>query len=313
MIASGAHEAVRAAGAVDGVLLLDKPAGPSSNQVLQRAKRLLGARKAGHAGTLDPLATGLLPIVFGEASKFVSHAADAAKVYEATILLGLRTATGDITGEVLERRAVTIPRDRVDRVLDRFRGCISQVPPMYSAIKRDGQPLYRLARRGETVPRAPRAVRIDELTVLGCQGDELDVRIACSKGTYIRVLAEDIGAELGCGATLKRLRRIRVGPFDLGNATTLGELERLPPERRLTTLLPVDASVIGLPRLDLTRTEAAAIRHGQDLAPRTSGLAEGVYRLYAGAFLGLGEVRSGTLRPVRLLLDAASYPAREIT
>jgi tRNA pseudouridine55 synthase len=307
---------MRAGRDVDGVLLLDKPAGPSSNQALQRVRRLFGARKAGHSGTLDPLASGLLPILFGEATKFASYSADASKGYEATILLGVRTSTGDITGEVLDQRSVRYSKQALDSALDRFRGSIRQTPPMHSALKRDGQPLYRMARRGEVVYREPRPVCIDELILLGETSDEIDVRIACSKGTYIRVLAEDIGAVLGCGGTLKRLERTRVGSFLVGNAFSLDALERMLPQERMATLLPIDAGLGELPVLVLSADQAASIRYGQPVDLGQSRVTDRTFRLYgeaSGLFLGLGDASGGMLRALRLVSQAGEASVQQMT
>jgi tRNA pseudouridine55 synthase len=204
---------------IDGALLLDKPLGLSSNAALQQARRLFGAAKAGHAGTLDPLASGLLVVLFGEATKFAGPLLDADKEYLATLKLGERTATGDAEGEVLERRPATL--EGLPAVLERFRGEIDQVPPMYSALKHQGTPLYRLARRGEEVERNARRVRISRLEATEAAGDRLVLRVVCSKGTYIRVLAEDIGEALGCGAHLSALRRTASGRFNVAQAATL--------------------------------------------------------------------------------------------
>jgi tRNA pseudouridine55 synthase len=304
---TAAHPACR----VDGVLLLDKPAGPSSNQALQRVKHLFRARKAGHAGTLDPMASGLLPVLFGDATKFASYSADATKEYEATVLLGVRTSTGDLTGEVVERRPVESCADEINSVLGRFRGCILQTPPMHSALKRGGRPLYEMARRGQTIHREPRAVRIHALVLRGTRPGEVDLRITCSKGTYIRVLAEDIGAALGCGGTLKVLRRTRVGDFDVDAATGVDALERMAPGERLRLLLPVDAALKHLPLVTLDDVQAARVGNGQPIEIRPSG--RGSMRMYAqasGRFLGLGEAADGTLRPLRLVGQSEQDPVR---
>jgi tRNA pseudouridine55 synthase len=278
---------------------------------------LFGARKAGHAGTLDPLATGLLPILFGEATKFASYSADASKEYEATILLGVRTSTGDVTGEILEQRPVRCSGPALDAVLDRFRGTIQQTPPMHSALKRDGQPLYRMARRGEVVHREPRTVRIDELVLLGeIRGDEIVLRVACSKGTYIRVLAEDIGAALGCGGTLKCLRRTRVGSFRVGHGFSLEALEGMLAHERTTTLLPIDAGLDALPELAISAEQAAHICRGQPVGIPQSCMTERTFRLYgkpSGSFLGLGEASGGTLRALRLVSQAGGICAQQMT
>jgi tRNA pseudouridine55 synthase len=295
---------MRAGRPVDGVLLLDKPTGPTSNWMLQRVKRLLEARKAGHAGTLDPLANGLLPIYFGEATKFASYSSDASKVYEATVLLGLRTATGDVTGEILGKQPVRCSGQAVETILDRFRGSILQTPPMYSALKHQGEPLYRMARRGRTVFREPRRVQIDELSLLDIHDEELELRVACSKGTYIRALAEDIGAALGCGGTLKRLRRTRVGSFDVADAHTVDELEAMTEQERMSSLLPLDAGLAGFPRLCLVAKHVARMRNGQAVDLQGTGIGKGTFRLYdedSARFLGLGEASADALRVLRLV------------
>src|SRR4029079_13276775 len=205
---------------LDGILVLDKPAGISSNAALQHAKRLFEAAKAGHSGTLDPLASGVLPVLFGEATKFSSFLLDADKEYLADVRLGVRTKTGDAEGEVISRSAVTIDDAALEPALARFRGEIDQVPPMHSALKYGGRPLYEMARRGVTVPRAPRRVAIHALELIERSGDLLRIRVACSKGTYVRVLAEDLGAALGPGAHLAALRRTIAGRFTLAQAVT---------------------------------------------------------------------------------------------
>ena len=211
---------------VDGVLLLDKPHGMTSNTVLQKARRLFSAAKAGHTGTLDPMATGLLPLCFGEATKFSADLLDADKTYEAELCFGVTTATGDAEGEVLERRAAQFSRADLDRALENFRGRIVQIPPMYSALKRDGQPLYKLARQGITVEREAREIDIFELVLRDLSEDlgACRLRVRCSKGTYIRTLAEDIGKTLGVGAYCCELRRIRTGPYDITQTKTLADL-----------------------------------------------------------------------------------------
>ena len=224
---------------VSGVLLLDKAPDISSNGALGKARRLFGAAKAGHTGTLDPFATGLLPIAFGEASKFSRFLLDASKGYTALIKLGVRTSTGDTEGEVIERIAVAVDRSSIESVLHSFVGSRQQVPPMHSALKRDGVPLYKLARQGIEVERAPRDITIHELRLLGWDGvDELRVTVLCSKGTYIRVLGEDIAKALGSVAHLTQLRRTHVGGLKLDAAMTLDTLEALTPTQRVAKLLP---------------------------------------------------------------------------
>src|SRR5499427_1360347 len=214
--------------AIDGVLLLDKPSGPSSNAVLQRAKRLLGAARAGHTGTLDPLASGLLVIAFGEATKFSGGLLEADKAYRAALSFGARTSTGDAEGEVLARSEVAVTEEGLRAALERFRGEIAQVPPMHAAIKHEGRPLYDYARRGESVERAPRRVTIRRLEVERFEHGSATLVVECSKGTYVRTLAEDIGEVLGCGAHLAALARVAVGPFTLAEAIRLEELEAHP-------------------------------------------------------------------------------------
>ena len=211
--------------AIDGVLLLDKPSGISSAAAVGRARRVLRAEKAGHTGTLDPLASGLLPLCFGEATKFASDLLDADKSYAATIRLGIDTDSGDAEGEVIRTREVTVERPAIDRVLERFRGPIEQVPPMHSALKRDGKPLYHYARQGITVERAARAVTIRRLEATAFEGTTLAIVVDCSKGTYIRTLAEDIGGMLGCGGHLIALRRLGVGALRIADAMPLETFE----------------------------------------------------------------------------------------
>ena len=284
----------------DGALLLDKPVGPSSNGVLQEAKRLLGAKKAGHGGTLDPLASGLLLLLFGEATKFAGLLLDQDKEYLASVKLGEKTATGDAEGEILERKEVTVHRPDVDAVLERFRGEIEQLPPMHSALKRDGVPLYKLARQGKAVERAPRRVRILELEVVSFEPPRLDLRVRCSKGTYIRTLAEDIGTALGTGAHLSGLRRTASGGFRIEDAVSLEALRQLAPAARSDRVLPLVALVHGLPRAALDAGAEARLRNGQAL--EISGLAEGVVAVVRadGALIGLGRSEGGVLRPLRL-------------
>lgn len=251
---------------VHGVLLLDKPLGLSSNQALQKVKWLLRAEKAGHTGTLDPLATGVLPLCFGAATKFSQLHLDADKTYETIVRLGVRTATADAEGEVIDTRAVNCTVGQVVEVLDRFTGAIRQVPPMHSALKRDGKALYEYARDGETVEREPREVVIHELELLDLQlqGDvpQLHLRVHCSKGTYVRTLGEDIGEALGCGGHLTMLRRIATGPFAVGRCITLEALEAMDEAARLACLLPVDALLEGHAKVTLDADNAARFLSG---------------------------------------------------
>ncbi len=288
---------------IDGVLLLDKPHGMSSNHALQAAKRLLNAEKAGHTGTLDPMATGLLPLTFGEATKFSQMLLDADKVYEAQVRLGAVTSTGDVEGEVIERRAVSVAADDIDTVLRGFVGEIEQIPPMYSALKLAGRPLYEYARAGLEVERAPRRVTIHALELIApLSGDVFAIRVHCSKGTYIRTLAMDIGARLGCGAHLVGLRRTAIGPFGIARAVTLAELQATAPDARDAFLLGPDALVAGFPALELDAGQTAAILQGRSL-DAVAEVPAGLVRLYGEArFIGLGECRpDGCVSPKRLV------------
>jgi tRNA pseudouridine55 synthase len=251
---------------VHGVLLLDKPAGISSNDALGKAKWLLNAAKAGHTGTLDPFATGLLPLCFGEATKFSQDLLEADKTYETVIHLGVRTTTGDTEGDVVETRPVDVTRELIDAALAQFRGEIDQVPPMYSALKRDGKPLYEYARAGVTLERDARRVTIHALEFLDYQAPHLRVRVRCSKGTYIRVLGEDIGAALGCGAHLNSLRRTEVGSLTLDGAVTLPALEAVAETARTALLAPVDALLSSFPAVTLDDELSARFMQGQRLA-----------------------------------------------
>jgi tRNA pseudouridine55 synthase len=290
--------------AISGVLLLDKPMGISSNGALQHAKRLYRAAKAGHTGNLDPIATGLLPICFGEATKFSQFLTDSDKRYEATIKLGQTTDTGDAEGQVLETRPVAVVLDQIEAVLPRFLGAIAQVPPMHSALKHQGRPLYDYARKGVEIERAPRRVCIHAMTLLAFEGDVLRLDVVCSKGTYIRVLAEDIGKALGCGAHMTGLRRTEVGGFSLGQAVTLDELEVMDEPRRDVRLLPADVLAEGFPRVDLDADGAFYMRRGQSLwMPRLE--LHQLYRLYdeKQLFIGMAEVgEDGKLAPKRLVV-----------
>ena len=248
-----------------GVLLLDKPAGMSSTQALAKAKWLLNAQKAGHTGTLDPFATGLLPLCFGEATKFAQDLLYADKTYEAVVHLGVTTTTGDTEGEVLERLPVDVTLTQIESILEKFRGPISQVPPMHSALKRDGKPLYEYARAGITLEREARSVTIHKLELLAYDVPMLRLRVACSKGTYIRVLGEDIGRALGCGAHLKALRRTGVGSLSLDDAVALDDLVALG-ECRSNALKPLDALLSTLPSIELNDELARRFICGQRLS-----------------------------------------------
>jgi tRNA pseudouridine55 synthase len=298
---------------VHGVLLLDKDAGHSSNDVLIKAKRLLNAQKAGHTGTLDPFATGLLPLCFGEATKFSQDLLEADKTYEATIHLGIVTNTGDTEGEVVSCAEVAATPEQIDAELARFRGPQEQIPPMHSALKRDGKPLYEYARAGITLEREARHITIHELVLLDYAAPYLRVRVKCSKGTYIRVLGEDIGAALGCGAHLNALRRIQVGELTLDGAWSLEALAAIAEDQRASMLAPVDALLMSFPKVVLPEELAARFLHGQRLSlgkeqvplPVEEGRIR-VYRADDGQLLGTGVVKEfGVLAPERLVATVA--------
>ncbi|NMG02516.1 tRNA pseudouridine(55) synthase TruB [Azoarcus taiwanensis] len=289
--------------AVDGVLLLDKPKGMSSNGALQSARRLLNAKKAGHTGTLDPMATGLMVLTFGEATKFSQMLLDADKAYEALVKLGVETDTGDAEGVVLATREVTVSAEAVRAAAAGFVGEIEQIPPMYSALKRDGKPLYEYARAGVEVERSARRVSIRSLQVSDVASDTFVMRVECSKGTYIRTLAIDIGRVLGCGAHLAGLRRTGIGPFDLADALTLESLEAMPEAERMQQLQAVDALLTHLPVLSLDATQAGAILHGQAVQVAEG---EGQVRVYGPAgFIGLAEYLAGRGVVPRRLVNTA--------
>lgn len=283
---------------IDGVLLLDKPSGMSSNAALQQAKRRLNAAKAGHTGTLDPLATGLLPLTFGEATKFSQMLLDADKVYEAVVRLGVETDSGDAEGQVIATADVAYEPAALDAALDTLRGEIEQIPPMHSALKRDGKPLYEYARAGIEVERAPRRVTIHALDCLGATGEEITLRVHCSKGTYIRTLAIDLGRALGCGGHLTALRRTAIGAFDLEQAVTPEMLNEAAEPKAL--LAPADALVAAFEQVDLDEASGAAMLQGREVAAPGR---EGLVRLYCqGRFIGLGERRSnGRVAAKRLI------------
>jgi tRNA pseudouridine55 synthase len=331
---------------VHGVLLLDKSAGYSSNDALIQAKRLLNAEKAGHTGTLDPFATGLLPLCFGEATKFAQDLLDADKTYETVVHLGMTTTTGDTEGEVVTTRAATagsaqpsstlplvgagsvtegnvtggnatprptpalgVTRDQIESVLARFRGELDQIPPMYSALKRDGKPLYEYARAGVVLERAARRVTIHDLELLDYRAPYLTLRVTCSKGTYIRVLGEDIGLALGCGAHLHALRRTGVGSLSIDHAVTLDAFAGLSETGRVASLSAVDALLSLFPAVSLPEQLATRFLHGQRLSLGREGMAapaaQGRVRVYRepdGKLLGTGQMTEfGVLAPERLI------------
>ncbi len=292
---------------VHGVLLLDKPLGLSSNQALQKAKWLLRAEKAGHTGTLDPLATGVLPLCFGAATKFSGLHLDADKTYEATLQLGVTTDTGDAEGEVIERRAVpAITPEQLEAVRQRFLGRITQVPPMHSALKKDGKALYEYARAGIEVERAPREVEIHALNLALAQVDQaqaaIKIEVTCSKGTYIRTLGEDIGRALGCGGHLTRLRRTATGPFVAAQCTTLPALEALDDHERLNLLQPAEALLPDHTAVTLAADDAAKFLTG---LRRRGDWVDADHVVVFGdvprALLGSAHIKAGELIPSRLL------------
>lgn len=293
--------------AIDGVLLLDKPAGITSNGALQRVRRLFGAAKAGHTGTLDPMATGLLPIAFGEATKFSQFLLEADKRYIAELCLGVETDTGDAEGRVIARCEPRLEAGRIDAVLAGLRGRIQQIPPMYSALKRAGRPLYELARQGLTVEREARWVTIHVLELVAVAGPSLTLDLRCSKGTYVRTLATDIGREIGCGAHLSGLRRVAIGELDIARAVRLDAIEACEPDRRRQWLGPADSLAAGFPQLQLGEEAARRFLNGQAVALDAAGQGS-CYRIYGPkGFIGLGEAtQSGMLAPRRLISTAAA-------
>lgn len=294
---------------LDGVLLFDKPLGISSNTALQKVRRLFQAEKAGHTGTLDPLATGLLPICFGEATKFSNSLLDSDKTYRALVRLGQVTTTGDAEGEIIASSQVEVDDQQLQAVLPGFIGDIQQLPPMHSALKHQGRPLYEYIRKGETVERQPRNVTIYELILERFAGDELEIRVRCSKGTYIRTLAEDIGQALGCGAHLRALRRLAIGRFSLDAAYGWEQLEAMSLPAREACLLPLDCLLQELPRLELDPVQATRIAQGQRLVLEHA-VPDGRVRLYgAGGFIGLGRISGKLLTPERLLSNIAKNAA----
>jgi tRNA pseudouridine55 synthase len=294
---------------VHGVILLDKPVGFTSNDALMKVKGLLRALKAGHTGTLDPFATGLLPLCFGEATKFSHDLLEADKTYETVVHLGVATTTGDNEGEVIATKPVDVSVEQINTVLAQFRGPINQVPPMYSALKRDGKPLYEYARAGVTLERDARPVTIHALELLDYTAPLLRLRVTCSKGTYIRVLGEDIGNMLGCGAHLQALRRLAVGALTLDNSVTIDTLVALEQEARVQWLQPVDSLLATFPAVLLPEVLAKRFLHGQRIALEKEGIEVAgitgrvrVYRQETAELLGTANVQEyALLAPERLI------------
>ncbi|GEK50351.1 tRNA pseudouridine(55) synthase TruB [Vreelandella venusta] len=295
---------------VNGVLLLDKPKGISSNHALQRVRRLFEAQKAGHTGTLDPMATGLLPICLGEATKFSAHLLEADKMYRTRVELGVITDTGDAEGTAIERREIPrLAAEDIESALARFHGEIDQVPPMYSALKHQGKKLYELAREGKHVERAARRVSVYDARLLAFEGTAFEMEVSCSKGTYIRTLAEDIGHALGCGAHISQLRRLKTGPFTSDAMWTLEDLEALADQAaREAELMPADVLVDHLPSLTVDETAYGRLAHGQSASLAVGVLEpDALARLYyAETFIGLGVVKGAQeVAPKRLLSTVA--------
>lgn len=297
--------------AVNGILLLNKPAGMTSNRALQKVKRLLDARKAGHTGSLDPAATGMLPLCFGEATKVSAYLLDAEKTYRVTAKLGEATDTGDGDGSVISKAPVPeIDRQGWEAILEQFLGDSEQVPPMYSALKHQGKRLYQLAREGKQVDRPPRRVEIFDLRLLALEGDIMRIEVSCSTGTYIRSLAEDIGKRLGCGAHITALRRTSVDVFDEEDALSFECLQDLQQLRGMAAidarLLPVTVALQRFPEIVLDSVDSIAIRQGRRLQPEP-GMEPGLYRLSSSldGFIGLGEVTENNELQAKRLMNTA--------
>ena len=288
---------------VDGLLLIDKPLGLSSNQALSKIKFLFSPKKVGHTGTLDPMATGLLPICLGEATKFSSYLLNADKTYVGLIRLGYKSSTGDKEGEIIKQEFDKIPsKSEVKRILKNFIGPIDQLPPMFSALKHKGKPLYLYAREGINIPRPKRKIVIHEIELLDYQGDELRLKIKCSKGTYIRTLAEDIGDKLNVGAYLLELNRSGIGSLSIDSAVKIEQIEEIKEQERVKLLLPVDELLSSFQKLILNCNDTTAIKDGKIIDQ--SGKTPGFYRLYEvkDEFIGLGEIdKIGKLKAKRLI------------
>lgn len=295
--------------AIDGILLLDKPEGLTSNAVLQRIKKIYCARKAGHTGSLDPLASGMLPICFGEATKFSQFLLDADKHYQVTAQLGIKTTTGDREGEILEQRDIPqITEEILLSLLNQFTGSIEQIPSMYSAIKHNGQPLYKLARKGIEIERPPRTVTVHAMQLLSFNDHSFQFEIKCTKGTYVRTLVEDMGEVLGCGAHVIALRRLQVASYVADHMQTLPHLEQLQETHDWTTLqsylLPADSSISHWPTLTVSEAAFYYLKQGQSIIAPTTTPSSGLVRLVRkdGSFLGVGEIIDGKwVAPKRLV------------
>lgn len=295
---------------VDGILLLDKPLGISSNAALQRAKKLFGAKKAGHTGSLDPLATGMLPICFGEATKFSQFLLDANKSYFVIAQLGVKTTTGDSEGDVIATEAVNVTATHLQSVMQTFLGDIQQTPPMYSALKVNGEPLYKLARKGETIERKSRPIKIYALELADFKKDIFSFSVTCSKGTYVRTLVEEIGEKLRCGAHVTTLRRTKVSPYEEGRIYTLDELYQadklMGAGGLLPFLLPMDSALTHLPAITLSMEQALALQRGQAIQVESLLSAALIRLMLEGKFIGVGEKVNNIIKPKRLVSYVAS-------
>ncbi len=288
---------------IHGILLLDKRLSVSSNRALQEVKRLFNANKAGHTGSLDPLATGLLPLCFGEATKVSAMMLDDNKRYQVVVKLGVMTDTGDSEGKVIEEKPVPeLSLEEIEDCLQCFNGEIDQVPPMYSALKHNGRKLYELAREGKIIERKARKISIFELKLLNKTPDSLTLNVFCSKGTYIRSLAEDIGHKLGCGGTVIELRRMQSGQFKIEDALTIEQLQKMDQVELKSCLIDVDKPLEGMPVLELSVDQATLIRYGQQIKIQKTGTIQGMVRMYSEqGFLGLGEMLlDGKLLPKKI-------------
>lgn len=285
---------------MNGIVIIDKPAGWTSQDVTARLRRVFGTRRIGHGGTLDPMATGVLPVFVGRATRGVEFFEHAEKTYETELLLGVATDTEDTTGTVLFRRGVSVTQARLDEVLERFRGEIMQIPPMYSALKVNGQKLCDLARKGRQVERQPRPVIIHELTLLSREGDTLRLRVRCSKGTYIRTLCADIGEALGCGGCMQALRRTQAGEYTIAGAVPLQQL--LGAAEPETYLRDVDTMFRGYPAVKLTVNQEKRCRNGNAFSV---SIPSGTYRAYSqsGEFLMLAKVKDGVMSTIKSFFD----------
>ncbi len=285
---------------MNGIVIVDKPQGWTSQDVTARLRRVFGTRRIGHGGTLDPMATGVLPVFVGRATRAVEFFEHAEKTYETVLLLGKKTDTQDVTGTVLEERAVDVTKSQVEEVLTRFRGEIMQVPPMYSALKVNGQKLYELARKGKQVERQPRPVTVYELTVLSFENNRLSLRVRCSKGTYIRTLCEDIGEALGCLGCMEALRRTQAGEYRLEDAVALEDLlESSTPE---SCLRGMDTMFAQYPAVKLTANQEKRCRNGNSF---TRPMPDGIYRAYGenGEFLMLAKVEDGVMSTIKSFFE----------